>query len=215
MISTGLCLMVTGLAGTLFLEVRQTGKDTARFLVKGVASTGFIVLALSGFNQTPYALWVLAALVCSWLGDVLLAGSQKILFLLGLCSFLLAHILFAMAFWSLELALSRTILVLLPVLALSACIGFWLFPHVERNMKKPVIFYVLAISFMVFSAFLVEEEYGMKWIASAAVLFFISDLFVARQRFIKRTSLNRLVGLPLYYAAQGIFAWSLTGFIVG
>jgi len=207
--------MVTGLAGTLFLEVRQTGNNTVRFLVKGVASTGFIVLALSGFTRTPYALWVLGALVCSWLGDVLLAGSQKIMFLLGLCSFLLAHILFAMAFWSLELALSRTILVLLPVLVLSAGIGFWLFPHVENKMKKPVVFYVLAISFMVFSAFLVKEQYEMKWIASAAVLFFVSDLFVARQRFIKRASLNRVVGLPLYYVAQGIFAWSLTGFTSG
>ena len=43
-------------------------------------------------------------------------------------------------------------------------------------------------------------------LAGAAVLFFASDLAVARHRFVERSSTNKVVGLPLYYAAQLLFA---------
>lgn len=45
-----------------------------------------------------------------------------------------------------------------------------------------------------------------KGVAPAAVLFYVSDLFVARQVFIRRSFLNPALGLPLYYAAQYLFA---------
>jgi hypothetical protein len=34
------------------------------------------------------------------------------------------------------------------------------------------------------------------------VLFYLSDLAVARQRFVHASFVNRAFGLPLYYAAQ-------------
>ena len=34
------------------------------------------------------------------------------------------------------------------------------------------------------------------------------DLFVARQRFVAEAFINRLIGLPLYYAGQLLIAWS-------
>ena len=49
---------------------------------------------------------------------------------------------------------------------------------------------------------------GKAWLLAAAFLFYVSDLFVARQRFIKRCFLNSLCGLTLYYAAQLMFAIS-------
>ena len=42
----------------------------------------------------------------------------------------------------------------------------------------------------------------------AAVMFAVSDIFVARDRFVSPSVVNRLWGLPLYYAAQLIFALS-------
>jgi hypothetical protein len=39
-----------------------------------------------------------------------------------------------------------------------------------------------------------------------AVMFYASDLSVARDRFVKRGFLNRVWGLPLYYAAQLVLA---------
>ncbi len=40
------------------------------------------------------------------------------------------------------------------------------------------------------------------------ILFYISDLFVARQRFVVDSPVNRVVGLPLYYVAQFLLAFS-------
>jgi hypothetical protein len=44
---------------------------------------------------------------------------------------------------------------------------------------------------------------------SGALLFYLSDLFVARDRFIKNESLNRFVGLPMYYGGQFLLAFSV------
>jgi uncharacterized membrane protein YhhN len=40
-------------------------------------------------------------------------------------------------------------------------------------------------------------------------LFYVSDVFVARQRFLKTEFLNRLIGLPLYYSGQFMLAFSV------
>jgi uncharacterized membrane protein YhhN len=50
---------------------------------------------------------------------------------------------------------------------------------------------------------------GRIMVVGGALLFYISDLFVARDRFIKKEFLNRLIGLPLYYAGQFILAFSV------
>ncbi|MBW2297136.1 MAG: lysoplasmalogenase, partial [Deltaproteobacteria bacterium] len=42
-----------------------------------------------------------------------------------------------------------------------------------------------------------------------ALSFYVSDLFVARDRFLKNESLNRLLGLPLYYGGQFLLAFSV------
>jgi hypothetical protein len=42
-----------------------------------------------------------------------------------------------------------------------------------------------------------------------AVAFYVSDLAVARQRFVRQQVLNRLWGLPLYYGAQLLLASSI------
>jgi uncharacterized membrane protein YhhN len=50
---------------------------------------------------------------------------------------------------------------------------------------------------------------GRFMVFSGAVAFYFSDVFVARDRFMKKEFLNRLVGLPLYYAGQFLIAFSL------
>ena len=42
-----------------------------------------------------------------------------------------------------------------------------------------------------------------------ALAFYISDIFVARQRFLKAEFVNRLIGLPLYYSGQFMLAFSI------
>ena len=43
-------------------------------------------------------------------------------------------------------------------------------------------------------------------------MFYLSDIMVARDQFVVNAYINRIVGLPLYYGAQFIFA-SVTGLL--
>jgi hypothetical protein len=46
-------------------------------------------------------------------------------------------------------------------------------------------------------------------VRAGALLFYLSDLAVARDRFVRPGLANRLVGLPLYYAGQVLLALAL------
>ena len=51
---------------------------------------------------------------------------------------------------------------------------------------------------------------GVSWtVPVGAVLFYVSDIFVARDRFVTPSPLNQRIGLPLYYAAQIALAFSI------
>jgi len=41
------------------------------------------------------------------------------------------------------------------------------------------------------------------------LFFYLSDLFVARNQFMKKAYINRLVGLPLYFIGQFLLAFSV------
>ena len=45
---------------------------------------------------------------------------------------------------------------------------------------------------------------------AGAVLFAVSDISVARDQFVRPAFINRLWGLPLYYAAQLLLAGSVS-----
>jgi hypothetical protein len=53
---------------------------------------------------------------------------------------------------------------------------------------------------------------GRLLVFTGAVCFYLSDLFVARDRFLKSEFANRLIGLPMYYVGQFLLAFSV-GFI--
>ena len=48
-------------------------------------------------------------------------------------------------------------------------------------------------------------------LAAGACAFYLSDLAVARERFLVRSITNKLWGLPAYYAGQLLLAWSIAG----
>ena len=81
-------------------------------------------------------------------------------------------------------------------------------------MKLPVICYILVISAMVVGAGSVMGADNLKLSGrllafGGALSFYLSDLFVARQRFLKAEFVNRLIGLPLYYIGQFLLALSI------
>lgn len=193
-----LCVAATAALLGLHLLAEARGLRSLRGATKVGASLGFIGLALvlgvdSGFDR-----WVLAALCLSLLGDALLLSARRPAFLAGLVAFLLAHVAYAAAFAGRAELLRWPVL---PLLAGVALILRWLWPHLG-DMRGPVVAYCLVIAAMVWLAM------GMAApaVRLGAVLFFLSDMAVARDRFVAPGFGNRLVGLPLYYAAQLLLA---------
>ncbi len=203
----------TGLAlgGLLVAEWKQS--TVGKWILKPIASTGFVAAALTaGLPTNGFGWAVVVALVLSFWGDVFLIPRATTWFALGLGSFLLGHLGFAAAFvfrgaaplWGLGA---------LPVIAAIAWgVHRWLHPHVRGRLRGPVTAYVTVISVMVVLAFATfghrpDAQGGL--LLGAAIAFFCSDLAVARNRFISEGFVNRLWGLPLYYGAQLLFAWSL------
>jgi len=208
-------IMVAGgllLLGLLFAEKKDSLKG--KLLTKPLASLGFILLAVVQPHTVPeYSYWLLAGLILCLGGDVFLALPQKPMFLVGLISFLLGHVLYVGGFLSLVPIGAWVQISTLVVLAISAAVFIWLKPHLG-SMLGPVIVYIGVISLMLIGAMAVFNsavvaDRGRQLILSGAILFYLSDLFVARNRFVKKEYVNRLIGLPLYYAGQYLLALSV------
>lgn len=187
---------------------------TWKLVSKPLLSALFILTALlSQWNVPSLAVWVLGGLILSWLGDFFLIFPRERTFLFGLIAFLLGHVSYAVGFYlhgSLEL---WSIIALLLLLGLGAVIFRWLRPHLG-SMTHSVIAYIVVISVMVSgaAALFIDPRWsitGRSTILIGAVLFFTSDIFVARNKFVSEDFMNRLIGLPLYYAGQFLIALSV------
>jgi uncharacterized membrane protein YhhN len=97
----------------------------------------------------------------------------------------------------------------LAVLGIGILVMRWLRPHVPPTMQIPVYAYVVVISAMVVSAVGAVAATGDARIVVGALMFYVSDLAVARDRFVASGFWNGACGLPLYFGAQLVLAWSV------
>lgn len=154
----------------------------------------------------------LAALAFSWMGDVLLLFQyyRSLFFLLGLSSFLLAHILYCIIFSRIRIQdkISLKMLWLLPSLAFYIAI-MTLLNDSLADMTWPVRIYGLVITVMLFLALQLSgssDKHTGQLINAGAVLFVVSDSLLAINKFYQ----------PLPYAGIGIMLtyglaqWCLT-----
>jgi len=180
---------------------------------KPAASFAFLALGLhtAGGAQTASVKAFVVALVFSLIGDMALMGRTNRAFLVGLSAFLLGHVAFVVAFVLRGLSWPYAVAAL-PLLALvTVPIARWLLPCVPSAMRAPVIAYITVIGTMVVCAIATHGYVSAPALLLAAVMFFVSDLAVARQKFVAPDGLNRYWGLPLYFGAQLIFAAHLRG----
>ena len=159
----------------------------AAFVAKPLASAGFVLIALSeGAVDSAYV----ALMFDRW-------------FLAGLVLFAAGHVAYIFAFLT-------NGSVTLPSVAIGAALGLgsaiWLLPRVEPAMRVPVAVYIVVISVMVSVGIGPDQP---TFVRIGAPLFALSDLLVARERFIASDARNRTWGLPMYYAAQILIALSI------
>jgi uncharacterized membrane protein YhhN len=201
-IAVALAIAAVAILVAAHLAAEALKAATPRAVTKVAASLGFVAVALLGGVEGWFEAGILAGLVLSVAGDALLLSERRTAFLAGLVAFLLAHVAYAAAFAGVARPIAWTALPLAAALGLALR---WLWPHLG-TMKAPVVVYCLVISAMVWLALGVES----REVRLGAVLFYLSDLLVARDRFVRPGFVNRLVGLPLYYAAQVLLALAVS-----
>ena len=201
------------LCGLLLAEKKENLKGI--LLTKPLLSALFIATALlQPHSADPYFYLILAGLVLCFAGDIcLIFFFNRKVFTAGLAFFLTGHILYVLAFFITAGFTTGAWL----SLAVMSVISFFVFtrlrPHLG-SMVGPVIAYITIISVMVVAAssLTARQDFSLQartLVMAGSILFYVSDLFVARHRFVAKKIVNRYAGLPMYYAAQFMLAFSV------
>lgn len=189
-----------GLAFVPFLEI--------------ISKALLMIILMSWFMDTtddyrsPVKKWVIAALCFSWLGDVLLIFQERyqLFFMLGLASFLIAHIFYIIFFHQLrikEAVKGNPWLMVIVVVYYGALITI-LSPYLG-DMKWPVRVYGIVISFMFMLAMhmlFIKDKITGRWMMMGALLFVISDSALAINKFYKPFEQAGIVVMLIYGFAQ-------------
>ncbi|MFC1835394.1 lysoplasmalogenase [Thermodesulfobacteriota bacterium] len=200
------------LAGLLIGEKKRSTVQILAF--KTPLSALFVIVAVLQPHPLPaYYQYILVGLLLGLAGDVLLAIPGNHTFRAGLVSFLAGHVLYIVAF----ISLIETMKWLDPAYLAMIAVSFAVFRVLQGRvgpMLVPVILYVVVITVMLAASWAVLRSETLPMAAAwfifvGALCFYVSDLFVARDRFIDKQFLNRLVGLPLYYTGQFLLAFSV------
>ena len=199
---------VVSAVATALLVATTRRSRRQEWVWKPIAATGFVIAGVAwGAADHRFGAIILAGLIASWFGDVLLLPRGKRWFLAGLVAFLLGHVAYAVAFGLRGVAWPASAIGVAGVGAVTAVVARWLLPHVEAAMKIPVLAYMTVISAMVALAIGTAVRHGNPWLVVGAVAFYASDLAVARDRFVAAGWSNRAWGMPLYIGAQLVLAW--------
>lgn len=194
-------------AGCLLAEAR--GNARALWLAKPLASAAFLWAALAwGALDSGAGRWLAGGLALCAAGDVLLIPRASPAWLrAGMLAFGLGHAGFAAAFASHGVAPGAAAFGAAAAALLLGGAWRWLRPHLPRENRRSVPFYLAAIGSMLVTA-TGAAAHGAPWPAVlGAWLFAASDLAVAQDRFVSRSFASTLWGLPAYYAAQILIAW--------
>lgn len=177
-------------------------------------------------NFKSFDKFVLGALFFSWWGDNFLMPlwsniESPINFLAGLGSFLIAHLLYIPAF-SKTITNEKAILwkrpwLALPILLLVFGLISFLMNAEHQDfmeMRVPVVVYATIISLMALAAinrFNRVPKDSFKWVMIGALMFVVSDSFIALSRFSdlfqNQVNLVRILIMALYAGGQFLIAY--------
>jgi uncharacterized membrane protein YhhN len=166
-----------------------------------LASGGFVTLGLLRSTGDSYSRWMLLGLLLSAAGDAFLLSETPRAFLAGLSAFLLAHLAYSAAFAPIS---HPSPAVLAGVAIFTAGVLAWLWPRLGA-LRVAVVAYASVIGGMVWLA----TGVGGALVPAGALLFWGSDLLVAKRQFGPRSPVDLAVGWPLYFTGQYLLALSI------
>ena len=213
------------LACAVLVVAEWRGLAHLRIAAKLVASAAFVAAGALAFElgrhgetgadhgQLGHA--IVTGLVLGAIGDACLLARGKRWFLAGLVAFLLGHLAYVAGIAMVEPA-ERWWADAGWLAAVPAGAGLAVLWPRLGSLRLPVIAYVATISVMVIAAVAAARGAALPdpargRLVAGASAFFVSDLAVARDRFVAPRFANKLWGLPAYYAGQILLAWSITG----
>jgi uncharacterized membrane protein YhhN len=199
----------------LLVRSKFAGDRRQEYVFKPLSTVLVIVVALLSLlvpsARPAFTLWVVVGLVLSLGGDVALMLRTERWFLIGLVSFLLAHVVYSIGFTLWNGFHMQDLITAAVLLALAVGVYLYLRPGLG-SMQGPVLFYILVICFMVNRA--ASTFFGQAftptqaWLLTVgASLFWLSDLMLAANRF-RRPFQAEPLGLFLYYGGQLLIALS-------
>jgi uncharacterized membrane protein YhhN len=176
-----------------------------------LATICILALAVSNWRafRKSYALWIGVGLFFSLLGDIALLRAEEH-FLPGLVAFLFAHIAYLIAFTR-DTKFPASLSVCFLYLFVAATLYLFLFPRLPVALKLPVAVYAILLTAMAGQAmgrYLVVRSRVAKLAANGALLFMLSDVFLAIDRFRASWPRAPLLILVAYFLGQWLIALS-------
>ena len=157
-------------------------QETYRFITKPLLMLSLGCYYYSVASQPSRVL--LIALFLSWLGDVFLLFSDTTYFILGLSSFLIMHIIYAVMFYrgSNQLTLSKAVFATL-IIAPCLFLFYNLLDHVGDLLVAVIIYAFTIVAMLKTAIFRKTTEHNYTIILAGALCFFFSDLILAHNMF--------------------------------
>ncbi len=203
---------------TVSLLIKSVWDKNARgiYVFKPLSTILIICIALlalvSPNTNTVYTTFVIAGLIFSLGGDVALMFTSDRAFIIGLVSFLTAHVVYSAGFVVLNGFFPQDVITAALLLALAVGIYLYLYSGLGK-MKFPVALYTLVISFMVWRA--ISTLFGTTFsltqailLSIGAILFYLSDVILAINKFKSPRRWYRPLNLATYYGGQLLIALS-------
>jgi len=204
---------VSGLAEILGILMEW---ETVHLVAKPLLMVTLLLYFLAA--STGYPSWrylVYGALGFSWAGDVFLMAED--LFVLGLASFLVAHIFYIAAYQKTGAAKGR----LRPVDAVKfVVVGLglvWVLYPGLGDMLIPVIVYALVLLTMAIWAHKRRDatsDHSFALVAAGAVLFVMSDAAIAVNKFALEVPFEAVIVMTTYISAQYLIVRGLVAHTV-
>ena len=206
-------------AGIAFIALETIGAAWTSIAVKSLIIPLLIWLYLRftrGYWNRFHSL-IIIALVFSWLGDVTLQLTQfrETYFMIGVGCFLIAQLLYALAFFTTpgkNILFFRKVYLILPVILYGLGI-LWLLNDSLGDMRLPVTIYTVVIMTMLLAAINREKKVNRQsflLVLAGAIIFVVSDSILAINKFAQPFELGRIASMTSYVTAQYLIAVGCT-----
>jgi uncharacterized membrane protein YhhN len=215
-------LLVFALASLGNLIATLIPSATLNFVTKPLLLLSLLVAWLSIKQGAARFTWLIAgAFFFSWLGDLLLMlvnlAPDVPFFILGLGSFLVAHLFFSAAFWYWKAARKGSLqtqpLFFFPFLLLWSLLIYLLWPGLGA-LRIPVLMYSLVIIVMTASAHNLWNVLAAPYrgyLSAGTLLFVLSDSLIALNKFKAPLMLASFWIMLTYILAQYLLYRGLKG----